>query len=316
MPATLARILAIVGPTATGKTSLALAIAEQCDAEIVSADSRQVYKYLDIGTAKPSFAERAKVKHHFVDMLEPTSLFSAGQFGREAREVISEIVKAKKLPILTGGSGLYVKAVIDGLFDGPGRDHEIRLHLEEQLRSDGLEALMSDLNRVDPVTIQRMKQVTPRRVIRALEVYRITGTPISQLHSESVTWPEFDAYQVGLSWDKAELHRRIDDRVDTMVASGLEAEISSLISRGYTSQLDALNTVGYKEVFDFMEGLRSREETIELIKRNTSRFAKRQLTWFKRDQRIHWISVSGDDWIRRTAEQVIRSFNEQEFGKL
>jgi tRNA dimethylallyltransferase len=305
MPATNPRILAIVGPTASGKTSLALSIAKKRAVELVSADSRQIFKYLDIGTAKPSIAERTSVKHHFVDVLEPSSDYNAGQFGHDAREVVMEILKKKKLPVLVGGSGLYVKAVIDGLFDGPGKDLEIRMMLEEQLQREGLEALLNALRRVDPLTMERMKEITPRRVIRALEVYRVTGKPISQLHSEEDFTLGFEAYQVGLLWDRKELYQRIDKRVEAMVAAGLADEVKNLISKGYDRHLNALNTVGYKEVFDYMAGIHSHEKMIELIKRNTRRFAKRQMTWFRRDQRIHWMRVSGDDWLERVTQKVL-----------
>jgi tRNA dimethylallyltransferase len=305
MPAKLPRILAIVGPTASGKTSLALSVAEECDAEIVSADSRQIYKYLDIGTAKPTIAERAMVKHHFIDMLEPSSEFSAGQFAEAARKVIKEILKKEKLPILVGGSGLYVKAVIDGLSGGPGKDPEIRSRLEEQFRAEGIDMLLKTLRMVDPLTLDRMKEITPRRVIRALEVYQITGKPISQFHSEELAAPAFDAYQVGIMWDRKELYHRINDRVDSMISSGLEGEVKSLISKGYHRQLNALNTVGYKEVLDFMDGIATHEEMVELIKRNSRRFAKRQMTWFKKDRRIHWMRVSGDEWISKTAQKIV-----------
>lgn len=301
------RILAIVGPTASGKTPLALSVAEKCDAEIVSADSRQIYKYLDIGTAKPSLAERARVKHHFIDVLELSSEFNAGQFGVDARKVIAEILGKKKLPILVGGSGLYAKAAVDGLFDGPGKDTEIRQLLEGRLQTEGLEALVKSLMMVDPTTVERMKEITSRRVIRALEVYHITGKPISQLHSEENAKPDFESYQFGLLWERKELYQRIDTRVDTMIAAGLVDEVEDLVAKGYDRRLNALNTVGYKEVFDYMAGIISHEEMIRLIKRNTRRFAKRQMTWFTRDQRIHWIRVSGDDWLEKVAHKVLEA---------
>ena len=200
---------------------------------------------------------------------------------------------------------MYVKAAIDGLFDGPGKDPEIRTRIEEQLQTEGLDALLKTLRMVDPLTLERMKEITPRRVIRALEVYSITGKPISKFQSEENVAPAFRAYQVGLLWDRKELYQRIDDRVEAMVASGLEDEVRNLMSKGYDRHLNALNTVGYKEVFAFMEGIHSREEMIELIKRNSRRFAKRQMTWFKRDLRIHWMRVEGDDWIGKTTQKII-----------
>jgi tRNA dimethylallyltransferase len=306
MPAKQPQILGIVGPTASGKSSVALSVARQCQAEIVSADSRQIYKYLDIGTAKPSLEERRMVKHHFVDVMEPSSEYSAGQFGLEAREIVFDVLKRGKLPILVGGSGLYVKAAVDGLSDGPGKDPEIRMGLEEQLRTEGIEELLKALKIVDPLTLERMKEITPRRVIRALEVYRISGKPMSQVHSDVNVSPAFDTYQIALLWERKELYLRIDQRVEFMIASGLEDEVKNLVARGYDRHLNALNTVGYKEVFDYLDGIHSREEMIRLIKRNSRRFAKRQMTWFRRDERIHWIRVSGNDWIEKTAERIVK----------
>jgi tRNA dimethylallyltransferase len=315
MPASLPRILAIVGPTASGKTSCALSVAETCEAEIVSADSRQIYKHLDIGTAKPTVAERAKVKHHFVDVLEPITEYSAGQFAEAAREVIERILNQKKLPILVGGSGLYVRAVIDGLSGGPGKDLEIRARLEEQLHTEGFDVLLKTLRTVDPSTVDRMKEITPRRVIRALEVYQITGKPISQFHSAELASPAFEAYQVGLLWDRKELYQRINERVDSMIVSGLESEVKNLISRGFDRHLNALNTVGYKEVFDFLDGITTRAEMVELIKRNSRRFAKRQMTWFKRDPRIHWMRVSGGQWISKTTGRIVEALTARRLAR-
>jgi tRNA dimethylallyltransferase len=297
-------ILAIVGPTSSGKSALALAVAEQFGAEIVSADSRQLYRYLNIGTAKPSSDEMRKVKHHFVDILDPPSDYSAGQFGTEARLVLAHIVGGKKLPILVGGSGLYLTAVLDGLFNGPGRDDEIRLQLEEKLEKEGLAALVNTLRSVDPKTAQLMKEITARRVIRALEVYRITGKPLSQLQFEEAPAQEFEAYQVGLLWERKELYERIDERVERMLASGLVDEVKGLMAKGYTKKMNALNTVGYKEVFDFLEGSIDHEEMKRLIKRNTRRFAKRQMTWFRRDPRIVWMRVSGDAWLESCRQRI------------
>ena len=305
----LPRILVIVGPTASGKTSLALAVADRCKSEIVSADSRQVYKYLDIGTAKPTVAERKKVKHHFVDILEPDQEYSAGRFGLQVRDIILEIVKKGHLPILVGGSGLYVKAAIDGLFDGPGKDPEIRLRLEQQCEIEGLGSLVKTLREVDHLALEAMKEVTPRRVIRALEVYQITGRPISEFRLEENTAPAYEAYQVGLQWEREELYQRINDRADSMIASGLEAEVQALMARGYDRHLNALNTVGYKEVFDFYAGSGNHSEMIELIKRNSRRFAKRQMTWFNGDRRIHWMRITGDDWLETAADKIVASFS-------
>jgi tRNA dimethylallyltransferase len=308
-------VLAIVGPTASGKTPVSLLLAERLNGEIVSADSRQIYKYLDIGTAKPTPADRARVKHHFIDILELGEEYSAGQFGQEARRVIERMFQRGKLPILVGGSGLYVKAVVDGLFEGPGRDPDVRSRLSEQMGREGVESLLEALRKVDPSAVANMTEVKPRRLIRALEVYAITGKPISEFHAEQETKPKFKAVQVGLDWKRAELYDRINERVDRMIAGGLVDEVKRLRARGYNRHLNALNTVGYKEVFDYLEGSCSLEDAVRLIKQNTRRYAKRQLTWFRADRRIRWVSMSAAASLSEVAKEIEKIFKRQRRGR-
>ncbi|MBF8248523.1 MAG: miaA, partial [Bacteroidetes bacterium] len=254
MKRSLPKVLAIVGPTASGKTPLAIELAGMLDGEIVSADSRQVYKYLDIGTAKPSPSELNKIPHHVINVFEPGQDYNAGQFGKDAVERIGEILRRNKLPILVGGSGLYVKAAIDGLFEGPGKDPEVRERLEEQLKEGGAEELMRKLRAVDPESAEKSDIHKPRRIIRALEVYYITGKPISQLHSEQERVHSFSTHQFALNWDREALYAMINMRVDRMLKDGLVDEVKSLSQRGYGVHLNALNTVGYKEVFAYLDG--------------------------------------------------------------
>jgi len=284
-------LLAIVGPTASGKTPLSLILADRLGGEIVSADSRQVYRYLDIGTAKPTQEERNRIPHHFVDILDPAEEYNAGRFGVEARHKIAELFRSGKKPILVGGSGLYVRAVIDGFFEGPGKDPHIRAHLELRMLKEGPEALLAELRRVDPLAADRMELKKPRRIIRALEVYAITGRPLSTYHQEQSSPPPFDVIQFAMAGKRESLYRQIELRVDKMLSGGLIEEVRSLQNRGYDRSLNSLNTVGYKEVFDFLESKTTYERMVELIKRNTRRFAKRQLTWFRADKRIQWIDV-------------------------
>lgn len=297
-------ILGIVGPTASGKTPVSILLAELLNGEIVSADSRQVYRQLNIGTAKPGPEELERVRHHFINILDITQEYSAGVFGQEARQVIGDIIRRGKLPILVGGSGLYVKAVVDGLFDGPGKDPEVRARIEEQLANEGLQALYERLRRVDPNTAERMKEVKARQVVRALEIYRITGKPISEFHAGHAMKPEFDVVQIGLEWSRKELYTRIEDRVDSMMRDGLVDEVRHLKGKGYERRLNALNSVGYREVFDFLEGLTDEHEMIRLIKQNTRQFAKRQLTWFRSDKRIQWIPMSAPRDLVLVAEKI------------
>ena len=305
------RILAIVGPTASGKTPLSLLVAEILNGEIVSADSRQFFKYLDIGTAKPTRADRKRVPHHFVDFLDPRQEYSAGLFGDDVRKVLKDLFDRGKVPILVGGSGLYIKSAIDGLFGGPGRDPEIRARLEEQLRTDGLEPLLNTLGKVDPIVLKKMKEITPRRVIRALEVFSIAGKPLSEYHSEQEKIPDFQAIQFGLKWERKELYSRINQRVDRMISDGLMDEVQKLVGMGYDRGLNALNTVGYKEVFDYLEGTVNRETMIELIKRNTRRFAKRQITWFKADKRIHQTPMTETHDLAEAARRITDGYRRE-----
>jgi tRNA dimethylallyltransferase len=312
-------VLVLVGPTASGKSGLALLLAERMKGEIASADSRQIYKHLNIGTAKPTTEDMRRVPHHFVDILDPDQEYSAGRYGQEARAKISELLAEGKQPILVGGSGLYVRAVIDGFFPGPGRNDEIREQLELEARTLGSGALLEKLKGVDPDSAARMNATTERRIIRALEVYYTTGQPISRLHKQQETKPSFEVVQFGLEWNRQALYERIDRRVDRMLRDGLVNEVKELIDEGYSRKINALNTVGYKEVFDYLDGAIAESEMVELIKRNTRRFAKRQLTWFRADKRIRWITVDDEsDWSEiaekmwqefRTAREAVKSSN-------
>ncbi|MGA9408539.1 MAG: tRNA (adenosine(37)-N6)-dimethylallyltransferase MiaA, partial [Bacteroidota bacterium] len=296
-----------VGPTASGKTLLAIEIARRVSVEIISADSRQVYKLLTIGTAKPTPSELKRIKHHFVDEILPDRHFSAGEFGIGGRKIIDKIVKRKKLPIVVGGTGLYIRSLVDGLFSGPGRKEEIRKELETRLESEGAETLLEELRNVDPEAAARMLPSNQRRIIRALEVFYATGKPISQHHGEHKQKQFFNAIFVGLQWERKKLYERINSRVDAMLAAGFLDEVKYLLSRGYDDRYKSLQTVGYKEAFTFLRKEISYDRMVELMKQNTRRFAKRQLTWFRRDKRIRWFDIEEESEIPRIAEEVLSS---------
>lgn len=304
----LPKILAIVGPTGSGKTPLSIILAERIQGEIISADSRQIYKHLDIGTAKPTAEELRRVPHHFISTFEPSEEYNAGMFGKDARVTIKQIFARKKLSLLVGGSGLYIKAVVDGLFEGPGKDPEIRTRLEGRLKNEGAVVLFEELSKIDPVSAANAPPSKPRRIIRALEVYYITGQPISQLHAEQRSKPEFGTIQFALEWDRKTLYVRINQRVDTMIAMGLVDEVKGLREKGYGITLNALNTVGYKEVFNYLDGVYDYNEMLRLIKQNTRRFAKRQLTWFRGDKRIQWITMNEGKSLDEAAEEIRKKF--------
>ena len=284
-------VLVLVGPTASGKTAVSLPLADMLGGEIVSADSRQVYRGLDIGTAKPDAAARARVPHHFIDIRDPDEVYTAGTFGNEARLCVAEILRRGRAPVVVGGSGLYLRSLVDGLFEGPGADPEIRDRLERRMEEVGAAGLLEELRAVDPDTAAAIDPTKPRRIVRALEVWHATGMPLSMLQRERKPEIPFVPVFAGLAWDRAELNRRIDERCDTMVAAGLLDEVRGLREQGYSPGMNALNTVGYVEAFAHLEGKITAGEMLERIKTNTRRYAKRQGTWFRADGRIRWLAM-------------------------
>ena len=304
-------LVVIVGPTASGKSNLALRLAGLIDGEIVSADSRQIYRGMDIGTAKPTKTEQAGIPHHFVDILDPDEEYSAGTYGKDARKVIEDIRKRGKTPVMVGGSGLYLRAAIDGLFDGPGKDPELRGRLEEEEARVGIDGLLKTLEAVDPATAAAMKgEPAKRRIIRALEVYYSTGQPLSRFHAEQRRESLPITRYLGLSWERGTLYNRIGQRVDEMIGKGLVEEARRL-RETYDPAINALNTVGYKELMDYLGGRCSLEEAVNSIKLHTRRFAKRQLTWFKADRRIQWITVSDEEELEGIAQTLARESKEE-----
>jgi tRNA dimethylallyltransferase len=306
LPNLLPNILVICGPTASGKTGLALSIADQLPSEIISADSRQVYKFMAIGTGQPAEAEMRKVPHHFVSFIRPDEHFSAGDFGLRGRDVIGEILQRGKLPIVVGGTGLYIQALVDGLFSGPGLVKELRNTIEQRLAAEGEQVLWNELNRIDPEAAHRMLPSHGRRIVRALEVYYATGKPISEHHNNQKRIRRYNAKFFALDWKRQQLYERINSRVDGMISLGFLGEVKSLLAKGYNDRLKALQTVGYKEAFGFLRGEISYEKMIELIKQNTRRYAKRQLTWFRKEKRIHWVPINDERQLSPIASDILR----------
>lgn len=282
----------IVGPTAAGKSALALRLAQRCGGEIVSADSRQVYRYLDIGTAKPTPEERTLVPHHLIDVRFPDEYYSAGEYARDASARIAEVLGRGHLPIVVGGSGFYIRALTDGLFGPNIRDPELRERLRQEARKDGLGPLWRRLCEVDPQAAERLHPNDAQRIIRALEVYECTGIPLSEHQRRHRPETPFSWCFIGLRWARAELYARIDRRVDQMMTQGFEEEVRRLEQMGYGPELNSLQTVGYKEMFALLHGELQRDEAVALIKQHTRNYAKRQLTWFGRDARVQWIDMT------------------------
>ena len=278
-------LISIVGPTAIGKTALAIQLAQHFGTEIISADSRQFFKEMDIGTAKPDAAELAAAKHHFIDSHSVSQLFSTGDFEIEGLNTLGQIFKNHDLAIMVGGSGLYVNALINGLDEMPDIDLAIRERLNKQFEEEGLPSIQKQLATLDPEYFAKVDQQNPQRMIRGLEVFLSTGQKLSSMLSATKKERPFNIIKIGLNTDRAILYDRINRRVDKMIADGLVEEVKSLIP---FKKYNALNTVGYSELFDYLDGKLSLEDAVSAIKQNTRRFAKRQLTWFRRDEEINW----------------------------
>ena len=299
------RPILLAGPTAAGKSQFALQLAGQLGGEIISTDSMQVYRGLDIGTAKPSPAERARVPHHLIDICDLTESFDAAQFDRLAHRAVAEIQSRGRVPILCGGTGLYFKAFLEGLGETPPADPKLRAELE----TTPLEKLLAELRERDPATFETIDKKNPRRVIRAVEVIRLTGQPFSkqraewksEVHSPQSTVqgqkPEFFC----LTRATDDLRQRIDIRVDAMFARGLVEETRELLKRGLDENKTAMQAIGYRQVVEHLRGERSLKETVELVKIRTRQFAKRQLTWFRARKNLEWIELKPDESLENPA---------------
>ncbi|MBL7209227.1 MAG: tRNA (adenosine(37)-N6)-dimethylallyltransferase MiaA [Dehalococcoidia bacterium] len=288
------RVIAIVGPTAVGKSKLAISLAQALDGEVVNADSRQVYRYMDIGTAKPSLEEQRSIPHHLIDIVEPSETFSLALFQPLAYKAIEDILQRDKLPLLVGGSGLYVWSLIEGwhIPKVPPNPH-FRRQMEQKAAKEGVSSLHRQLQEIDPEAARKIDPHNVRRVIRALEVYEATHTPSSQLQGKGP--PAFDTLILGLTTHRDELYRRIDDRVDRMIKQGLVKEVSRLVEKGYGLDLPAMSSVGYRQIGQFLQGEIALSTAIQQINFETHRFARHQYAWFSlKDPRIRWFDIQDD----------------------
>ena len=283
-------LIAIVGPTATGKSRLALTLAQHCDGEIVSADSRQMYRYMDIGTAKPSLEEMSLVPHHLINIVNPDEDFSLAQYQRAAYRTIEDIQRRNKIPLLVGGSGLYVWSVLEGwVIPAVAPDADFRHRLEMEAAADGIDRLYQQLRDIDPAAAQHIDKRNVRRVIRALEVCRQTGS-FSRLQVKKA--PPFHTLIIGLTTSRGELYRRIDQRVDSMIDQGLVDEVKRLIDIGYDTKLPSMSGIGYRQIGLFLKGDLTLPEASQQIKYETHRYARHQYAWFRRsDKRIRWFDI-------------------------
>jgi tRNA dimethylallyltransferase len=287
-------LVVIVGPTAVGKTRLALRLAGELDAEIVSADSRQIYRGMDIGTDKPTAEERQRVPHHLVDVVDPDEEFTLARYQDMAYAAIDDVLTRGRVPLLVGGTGLYIKAVVEGWSIPRVRPNEaLRAELYQEAEDKGGEVLHARLRQVDPAAAEKIDPRNVRRVIRALEVYLETGRPISELQRRRP--PPYQVLQVGLTMERAALYQCIDQRVDRMIERGLVEEVRGLVEQGYGYELPAMSGLGYRQIGCYLRGEISLEEAIRLIKRDTRRFVRQQYNWFRLDDEgIHWFQALND----------------------
>ena len=302
-------LVCIVGPTAVGKTAISIQLAQRLNAEIVSLDSRQIYRQMDIGTAKPTIAEQQAVRHHIIDCANIDEPFTAADYQRLADAALAEIDGQGKRGLIVGGAGLYFRVLIDGLFEGPGADIAIRTRLQQEAKAHGATVLHERLRKCDPIAAERIHPNNLVRVIRALEVYELTGVPISSLQRQwGPTESRYRFRAFGLNMPREVLYQRIESRADQMIAAGLIEEVQKIIDAGYRRDCVAMQSFGYKEIVDYLDGKHNRDEAIALLKQNTRRFANRQLTWFRQDSRIEWVDLSQftspDDILNNLIERI------------
>jgi tRNA dimethylallyltransferase len=309
------KVIVVVGPTAVGKTETVLDLAAALPVEIVNADSMQVYRYMDIGTAKPSATERALVPHHLLDLVEPDEDFDAYRYRDLGRGAIGKVWRNRRTALVVGGTGLYVKALLHGLFPGAPRSAEIRARLRSEGEAMGAIHLFHRLAAVDPTTAERIHRSDLVRIIRALEVWECSGRPISAWQREhGFQEHPFRVLKIGLSVSRPELYGRIDDRVERMMARGLQEEVAWLLKRGYGPELKSMQSLGYRHLVRYLTGRSSLAEAVATMKRDTRHYAKRQMTWFGRDSEIRWIHPGERERIVRLAFAFLENPEDQKEG--
>jgi len=296
-------VIVIGGPTASGKTQLAIDWALKLDGEIVSCDSRQIYKFMDIGTAKPTLEERSLIPHHLVDLIYPDETMTAGEFQKLAREIIKDIHSRGKVPFLVGGTGLYIRSVIRDIVFPPKVNEYYRKFIKDRINREGLGSVYNELCKIDPVAAGKISPNDEIRITRALEVYYATGTPISFYRKGiDVDYPEYEVIYLVLNPPRDILYRRIEERVDKMIQLGLVEETRHLLDMGYSPELSSLQTLGYREIIKYLKGMYDLESAVEEIKKETRRYAKRQSTWFRNEIRVRLITYE-------EAEDVFREIS-------
>ena len=300
-------ILTIIGPTAVGKTDVAMLIAERLSGEIVSADSRQIYKHLNIGTAKPTVAQRKRIRFHLVDFIEPDENYSCGRFARDAERVVDDILKRNRTPIVCGGTGLYIRALFHPLDDLPRSNAETKRRLNNLLKRYGISHMYRKLKLIDPAWAERIKPQDKQRIMRGIEVYEITGKPLSEMTGKQNRVARFLPYYIGLRLQRDVLYSRINARFEQMLANGLVKETKALLKKGYDPHSSALRTIGYKEITAYLRGDISLDEASEKARQRTRNYAKRQITWFNKIPDIVWYDACDPDLTERILKNIKRS---------
>ena len=298
-------MILILGVTASGKGRLAFHLAKQIRAEIISIDSMKVYHRMDIGTAKPPKEARAAIKHHLIDIVEPGDSFNVGLFLEHSSSAIKQIKRRNSPIVAVGGTALYIKALLYGLFEGPGTDQKTRRELQERAKCEGLEQLYRELEKVDPLAAENIHPNDAKRIIRALEVYKITGKPISSLQQQWKHEMQHDWTIIGLQRGKTDASRRINSRTKKMIAAGLVDEVKSLLSEDKPLSKQAQCAIGYAEIIDYLNGKISLEDATQLIKKNTRRLAKNQRTWFKTFKNVHWLDIEPEEQPEKTLTRTM-----------
>jgi len=304
------RVLILAGPTGVGKTEVSIPLALALQGEIISADARQIFRELEIGTAKPTPEQRAQVAHHFIDELDLHSRWTAGDFGRAARMRIEEILERDHLPIVVGGSGFYIRALLDGFFEANDGDVDYK-PLRERLRIEGAEALYDELRQVDPEVAAHIMPQDAHRILRALEVFHRTGIPLSEWQKRQADLLLYPVAFYCLRMERAVLYERVNQRVLQMLDAGLVDEVRELFEKGYDENTNALRTHGYQEVFPYLRSEYGYEEMVERIQKAVRHYVKRQFTWFRRDPRVVWIDRSPDESAKVVAQKILDHFQKE-----
>ncbi len=304
-------LVALVGPTAVGKSRVGILVAKALGTDVLTADSRQVYRGMDIGMDKPTPAERQGVSHRLIDVVNPDEAFNTGMFRRAALAEIDRLYGEGRLPFVVGGTGLYIRTLIRGLWEGPAADWPLRTRLMAEEEAKGPGFLYEELRKVDPVTVSRLHRHDLVKIVRALEVYELLRKPLSALHQvHGFRDRPFTSLVIGLNRERAALYRRIDERVDDQVAKGLIEETARLLSAGYGRQLGSMKGLGYRQISGYLAGEYDRTEAIRRLKRDTRHFAKRQLTWFRKEPDVRWMTIDEGESPDVTAERVVRAVHE------